>query len=150
MGAGGWIFPVAEPVLSLYACPNVRAMIFPVRTSLRAQNAFRAPGVVEGVTVLEQAMDELAAALEMDPLELRRANHVDRDQGSGLPYSSKRLLACYDRAAELAGWERRDELRELRPDGLLRGMGCGTQIWWGGGGPPAHATVRLDSEGHAM
>ena len=150
MGAGGWIFPVAEPVLSLYACPNVRAMVFPVRTSLRAQNAFRAPGVVEGVTVLEQAMDELAAALQMDPLELRRANHVDRDQGSGLPYSSKRLLACYDRAAELAGWERRDELRELRPDGLLRGMGCGTQIWWGGGGPPAHATVRLDSEGHAM
>ncbi len=150
MGAGGWIFPVAEPVLSIYACPNVRAMIFPVRTSLRAQNAFRAPGVVEGVTVLEQAMDELAAALEMDPLDLRRANHVDRDQGSGLPYSSKRLLACYDRAAELAGWERRDELRELRSDGLLRGMGCGTQIWWGGGGPPAHATVRLDSEGHAM
>ena len=150
MGAGGWIFPVAEPVLSIYACPNVRAMIFPVRTSLRAQNAFRAPGVVEGVTVLEQAMDELAAALGMDPLELRRANHVDRDQGSGLPYSSKRLLACYDRAAELAGWERRDELRGLRSDGLLRGMGCGTQIWWGGGGPPAHATVRLDSEGHAM
>ena len=150
MGAGGWIFPVAEPVLSLYACPNVRAMVFPVRTSLRAQNAFRAPGVVEGVTVLEQAMDELAGALGMDPLELRRTNHVDRDQGSGLPYSSKRLLACYDRAAELAGWERRDELRELRPDGLLRGMGCGTQIWWGGGGPPAHATVRLDSEGHAM
>jgi CO/xanthine dehydrogenase Mo-binding subunit len=150
MGTGGWIFPVAEPVLSIYACPNVRAMIFPVRTSLRAQNAFRAPGVVEGVTVLEQAMDELAAALEMDPLELRRANHVDRDQGSGLPYSSKRLLACYDRAAELAGWERRDELRELRSDGLLRGMGCGTQIWWGGGGPPAHATVRLDSDGHAM
>ena len=150
MGVGGWIFPVAEPVLSIYACPNVRAMVFPVRTSLRAQNAFRAPGVVEGVTVLEQAMDELAAALGMDPLALRRANHVDRDQGSGLPYSSKRLLACYDRAAELAGWERRDELREARDDGLLRGMGCGTQIWWGGGGPPAHATVRLDSEGHAL
>jgi xanthine dehydrogenase YagR molybdenum-binding subunit len=150
MGVGGWIFPVAEPVLSIYACPNVRAMIFPVRTSLRAQNAFRAPGVVEGVTVLEQAMDELAAALDMDPLELRRANHVERDQGSGLPYSSKRLLACYDRAAELAGWERRDELRERPSDGLLRGMGCGTQIWWGGGGPPAHATVRLDSDGHAM
>ena len=49
MGAGGWVFPVAEPALSLYACANVRAMVFPVRTSLRAQNAFRAPGVVEGV-----------------------------------------------------------------------------------------------------
>jgi xanthine dehydrogenase YagR molybdenum-binding subunit len=150
MGAGGWIFPVAEPALSLYACPNVRTMTFPVRTSLRAQNAFRAPGVVEGVTVLEQAMDELAAALEIDPLELRRLNHVDRDQTSGLPYSSKRLLACYDRAAELAGWSDRAALREARSDGLLRGMGCGTQIWWGGGGPPAHASVRLAADGHAL
>ena len=150
MGAGGWIFPVAEPVLSIYACENVRAMVFPVRTSLRAQNAFRAPGVVEGVTVLEQAMDELAAALGLDPLELRRRNHIDTDQGSGLPYSSKRLLACYDRAAELAGWDGRDALREPHADGLLRGMGCATQIWWGGGGPPAHATVRLDSEARAQ
>ena len=150
MGAGGWVFPVAEPALSLYACPNVRAMVFPVRTSLRAQNAFRAPGVVEGVTVLDQAMDELAAALELDPLELRRRNHVDTDQGSGLPYSSKQLLACYDRAAELAGWDRRDALEQQHADGLLRGMGCATQIWWGGGGPPAHATIRLDADGRAL
>ena len=150
MGAAGWIFPVAEPALSLYACPNVRTMIFPVRTSLRAQNAFRAPGVVEGVTVLDQALDELAAALEIDPLDLRRGNHADHDQGSGLPYSSKRLLACYDRAAELAGWAGRDALREPRADGLLRGMGCATQIWWGGGGPPAHATVRIDADARAL
>jgi len=151
MGApGGWIFPVAEPALSLYACENVRAMIFPVRTSLRAQNAFRAPGVTEGVTVFEQAMDELAVALGIDPLELRRRNHVEQDQASGLPYSSKRLLACYDRAAELARWTERDALREPHPDGLLRGMGCATQIWWGGGGPPAHATIRLDAEGRAL
>jgi xanthine dehydrogenase YagR molybdenum-binding subunit len=150
MGAGGWIFPVAEPALSVYECPNVRTMVFPVRTSLRAQNAFRAPGVVEGVTVLEQAMDELAEALRIDPLDLRRVNHVEHDQGSGLPYSSKRLLACYDRAAELAGWDGRDALREPQADGLLRGMGSATQIWWGGGGPPAHATVRLDSEAHAL
>jgi xanthine dehydrogenase YagR molybdenum-binding subunit len=150
MGAAGWIFPVAEPALSLYACDNVRTMTFPVRTSIRAQNAFRAPGVTEGVTVLEQAMDELAAALAIDPLELRRLNHVERDQGSGLPYSSKRLLACYDRAAELAQWTKRDALREPQPDGLLRGMGCATQIWWGGGGPPAHATIRLDADGRAL
>jgi CO/xanthine dehydrogenase Mo-binding subunit len=150
MGAGGWIFPVAEPALSLYACENVRAMVFPVRTSLRAQNAFRAPGVVEGVTVLDQAMDELAARLELDPLELRRRNHVDTDQGSGLPYSSKHLLHCYDRAAELAGWDGRGALREAQPDGLLRGMGCATQIWWGGGGPPAHAAIRLDAGARAL
>jgi len=150
MGVGGWIFPVAEPALVLYACPNARAMVFPVRTSLRAQNAFRAPGVVEGVTVLEQAIDELAVALGIDPLELRRLNHVERDQGSGLPYSSKRLLACYDRASELAGWAGREALREPHTDGLLRGMGCASQIWYGGGGPPAHATIRLDADGRAL
>ena len=69
---------------------------------------------------------------------------------SGLPYSSKHLLACYDRAAELAGWDRpRASCAHRSADGLLRGMGCATQIWWGGGGPPSHATVRLDADGHA-
>jgi len=141
--------PVLIPARTLYRCADVRAMTFFAKTNLRAQNAFRAPGVMEGTAVFEQAMDELALALGMDPLELRRRNHTDVDQVSGLPYSSKHLLACYDRAAELAGWEQRDALRESRPDGLLRGMGCATQIWWGGGGPPSHATVRLDAEGHA-
>ncbi len=149
MGQGGWVFPVMIPVRTLYRCADVRALTFPVKINLRAQNAFRAPGVMEGVTVLEQAMDELALALDMDPLELRRRNHTDVDQVSGLPYSSKHLLACYDRAAELAGWAQREELRKPRGDGLLRGLGCATQIWWGGGGPPSHATIRLDADGHA-
>jgi CO/xanthine dehydrogenase Mo-binding subunit len=150
MGQGGWLFPVLTPALTLYRCENARGMAFPLKTNLRAQNAFRAPGVMEGTAVFEQAMDELASALDLDPLELRRRNHVDYDQASGLPYSSKALLACYDRAADLAGWSTREELRQPQPDGLLRGMGCATQIWWGGGGPPSHATVRLDASGHAL
>lgn len=149
MGQGGYVFPVLIPVQTLYRCADVRALTFPAKTNLRAQNAFRAPGVMEGVTALEQAIDELALALGLDPLALRRHNHADVDQVSGLPYSSKHLLTCYDRAAELAGWATRDELRTPRGDGLLRGMGCASQIWWGGGGPPSHATVRLDAEGHA-
>jgi CO/xanthine dehydrogenase Mo-binding subunit len=148
MGQGGWAMPALIPARTLYRCADVGALSFPARTNLRPVNAFRAPGVMEGTTVFEQAIDELAVALDMDPLELRRRNHADLDQVSGLPYSSKQLLACYDRAAELAGWEAREELR-AGTDGLLRGMGCATQIWWGGGGPPSHATVRLDAEGHA-
>jgi len=149
MGQGGWVFPVLIPARTLYRCADVRALTFPVKTNLRAQNAFRAPGVMEGTAAFEQAIDELALALALDPLELRRRNHADVDQVSGLAYSSKQLLACYDRAAELAGWAGREELREPRGDGLLRGMGCATQIWWGGGGPPSHATVRLDADGYA-
>ena len=149
MGQGGWAMPALIPARTLYRCADVGALSFPARTNLRPVNAFRAPGVMEGTTVFEQAIDELALALGMDPLELRRRNHADVDQVSGLPYSSKQLLACYDRAAELAGWEGREQLRAGNGDGLLRGMGCATQIWWGGGGPPSHATVRLDAEGHA-
>ena len=67
-------------------------------------------------------------------------NYVEGDQQAGRPYSSKNLLDCYDRAAELAGWADRDGLRS---DGRIRrGMGMATQIWWGGGGPPAYAEVR--------
>ena len=67
-----------------------------------------------------------------------------------MPYSSKRLLACYDRAAELAAGSTARRFASRSADGLLRGMGCATQIWWGGGGPPAHATVRLDADGRAL
>ncbi|MGZ8688106.1 MAG: xanthine dehydrogenase family protein molybdopterin-binding subunit, partial [Gaiellaceae bacterium] len=119
MGQGGWVFPVLVPARTLYRCDDVHTMTFPVKTNLRPQNAFRAPGVMEGTAVFEQAIDELAAACGIDPLELRRRNHADVDQVSGLPYSSKELRACYDRAAELAGWDDRDALRQPQADGLL-------------------------------
>jgi xanthine dehydrogenase YagR molybdenum-binding subunit len=149
-GRGGWVPPVLIPALVLYRCEHARALVFPLKTNRRTQNAFRAPGVVEGTACFEQAVDELAVALDLDPLELRRRNHVEVDQLSGMRYSSKRLLECYDRAAELAGWHERDRLREPQPDGVLRGMGCASQFWWGGGGPPSHATVRLDADARAL
>jgi xanthine dehydrogenase YagR molybdenum-binding subunit len=147
-GFPGWR-AVNTPAMTLYRVANARGMEASLDLHLRTGNAFRAPAVMEGVTALEQAMDELALKLGMDPLDLRRRNFTDVDQPSGLPYSSNRLLACYDRVAELAGWSGRDRLRQPRGDGLERGMGCATQIWWGGGGPPAHATVRLGGDGIA-
>jgi len=141
MGTGGWAFPVLEPVKSVYACPNLRLMVAPVRQNLGPSVAFRAPGVMEGTFGFEQALDELAEKVGIDPLELRRLNHSENDPESGKPYTSKRLLECYDRAAELAGWEGRDA---LRGDGRIRrGMGVAGQYWWGGGGPPAYAEVRV-------
>ena len=104
MGAGGWIFPVAEPVLSIYACENVRAMVFPVRTSLRAQNAFRAPGVVEGVTVLEQAMDELARGARDRPARAAAPEPRRPRPGLGaslLEQAAARLLRPRGRACRL-------------------------------------------------
>ena len=149
VGAKGGIPGVRIPILSLYAIENVQASTFPVRLNLRPANAFRAPGVVEGTTALEQAVDELAAAVGLDPFELRRRAHAETDPASGKPYSAKSLLACYERAAALAGWDERDTLRERSSDGLLRGMGCASQLWFGIGGPPAHCTIRLGGDGVA-
>jgi CO/xanthine dehydrogenase Mo-binding subunit len=144
LGTGGWAYPVLEPVKSLYACENLHLMTLPMRQNLGPAAAFRAPGVMEGTFAFEQALDELAEAAAIDPLELRRRNHSEADPSTGRPYTSKRLLESYDLAAELAGWDGRDALRS---DGRIRrGMGCASQYWWGGGGPPAYADVRIGKE----
>ncbi len=148
-GMSGWR-AVTTPALTLYRCADVRGIEANLRLELRRGNAFRAPAVMEGITALEQAIDELAIETGLDPLELRRRNFADRDQSADLPYTSNSLLWCYDRAAELAGWPDRDRWREPQADGLLRGMGCAAQIWWGGGGPPSHASCRLGGDGVAQ
>jgi CO/xanthine dehydrogenase Mo-binding subunit len=141
VGLHGWVFPVLNPAETLYACENVRSMVLPVKLNLGFSNAFRAPGVMEGTFGFEQAIDELADLLGIDPLEIRLRNPADHEQSSGNPYTSKHLETCQRRAAELAGWAERDRLRSQGR--IRRGMGMASQIWWGGGGPPAHATVRL-------
>ncbi len=141
IGLHGWVFPVLNPAETLYECANVRSMVLPVKLNLGYSNAFRAPGVMEGTFGFEQALDELAGEIGIDPLEIRLRNPAAVEQGSGNPYTSKHLEACQRRAAELAGWADRDALRS--EGRVRRGMGLASQIWWGGGGPPAHASVRL-------
>jgi CO/xanthine dehydrogenase Mo-binding subunit len=144
----GWVNPTTIPARTLYRCANVRAQAIPLLIDVEPSNAFRAPGIMEGTFGYESALDELAAALSIDPLDLRRGNDVDVDQVSGLPYSAKHLSVCIDRAAELAGWPERDALRDAEhADGRKRGLGAACQIWWGGGGPPAHALVRMGHDG---
>jgi xanthine dehydrogenase YagR molybdenum-binding subunit len=110
-------------------------------------DAFRAPGFVEGAWSLECLVDKLAAALDLDPLEVRRRNYADADTVDGRPYSSKHLMECYRRAEP--HWARRHEVR-ARSDAIWkRGMGLGSQLWYGGGGPPSYAWVRLGSDGRA-
>ena len=105
LGTGGWAYPALEPVKSLYACEHQHLMTLPMRLNLGPAAAFRAPGVMEGTWAFEQALDELAEAAGIDPLELRRRNHTDVDPSTGRRYTSKRLLESYDLAAELAGWD---------------------------------------------
>jgi CO/xanthine dehydrogenase Mo-binding subunit len=147
VGWSGWSGPTYGPLEMLYACENVRTLTHGAKLNLPPNAAFRAPGFVEGTFGLECLLDELAGRLELDPLELRRRNHADRDLEDGRPYSSKNLLECYRRAQP--HWARRDEVRARSEGPVRRGTGLASQIWYGGGGPPSYAGVRVSSDGNA-
>jgi CO/xanthine dehydrogenase Mo-binding subunit len=145
IGWEGFSGPTFGPMEMLYACENVRTLTYGAKLNLPPNAAFRAPGFVEGTFGLECVLDELAARLELDPLELRRRNHADHDLADGRPFSSKNLLECYRRAEP--HWARRDEVRASSKGPVLRGTGLASQIWYGGGGPPSYAWVRVGSDG---
>ncbi len=133
----------------LYACPNVVTRYRLAAMHVNTPASMRAPGEASGVFALECAMDELAVALGIDPLELRLRNHADADPRSGLPWSSKSLRECYHSAACRFGWERRNPTPgSMRDGGMLVGYGMATATW------PTHrmaatVTVRLTDDGTA-
>ena len=147
VGWSGWSSGTEGPMQMLYACPNVRTTTYGAKLNLPPMKAFRAPGFVEGTFGLEALLDELAAKLDLDPLELRRRNHAAEDEVDGKPYSSKNLLECYRRAQP--HWERRHQVRARSTEVVKRGVGMASQIWYGGGGPPSYAWVRVGSDGRA-
>ena len=146
IGWSGFSGPTYGPMEMLYACENVRTLTYGAKLNLPPNAAFRAPGFVEGTFGLECVLDGLAARLELDPLELRRRNHADNDLADGRPFSSKNLLECYKRADP--HWARREEVRARSNGPVRRGTGLASQIWYGGGGPPSYAWVRVGSDGH--
>ncbi len=134
----------------LYACPNVRTRyrLAPLDTS--TPTYMRAPGEASGFYAVETAMDELAVALAMDPVELRRRNEPTVDESNGRPFSSRSVLACYSQGAERFGWARRDPAPGSRREGRLR-------IGWGMAAAAYHAVyaraearVRLLGDGTAV
>jgi CO/xanthine dehydrogenase Mo-binding subunit len=147
VGWGGWSSGTEGPMQMLYACANVKTTTYGAKLNLPPMKAFRAPGFVEGTFGLEALLDELAAKLDLDPLELRRRNHSDHDAADDRPFSGKNLLECYRRAEP--HWSRREEVRARSTDTVKRGVGMASQIWYGGGGPPSYAWIRVGSDGRA-
>jgi xanthine dehydrogenase YagR molybdenum-binding subunit len=145
VGWSGWNASTEGPMWMLYDCENVRTVTYGAQLNTPPMKAFRAPGFVEGTFGLECLIDELAARLDVDPLELRRRNYAGSNEGT--PYSSKNLEECYRRAEP--HWERRHEAHARSDAVWKRGVGMASQIWYGGGGPPSYAWVRLGSDGRA-
>ena len=133
----------------VYACPNLYAPLRITDTDLNTPTWMRAPGAVSGMFALECAMDELAYALKIDPLELRLINYAERDPESGRPFSSKALRECYRLGAEKFGWKgRKFEPRSMRDGRLLVGWGTATGIW-GAFQMPATARITFRADGTA-
>ncbi|HEY2541595.1 MAG TPA: xanthine dehydrogenase family protein molybdopterin-binding subunit [Gaiellaceae bacterium] len=143
LGWGGWSASTEGPLKMLYACDNVRTTRHTAKINTPPMKAFRAPGFVEGTFGLECIIDELAAKLDVDPLELRRKNYASSNDGT--PFSSKNLTQCYELAQK--HWDRRHDVRARSDATWKRGVGMASQIWYGGGGPPSYAWTRVGSDG---
>jgi xanthine dehydrogenase YagR molybdenum-binding subunit len=133
----------------LYQCPNTEFVHKLTRLDVPTPSDMRAPGAATGVYALECAMDELAVALKIDPVELRLKCHSDRDQSADVPYTSKQLRECYRQGAAAFGWDKRNpEPRSMRDDGESVGWGMATGVWEALQ-MPAAVRIVLTANGHA-
>jgi len=138
-----------ETTARMYACPNIATEVHIVHADRNTPGFMRAPPDTPYMFALESGMDELAYALGMDPIELRRVNDTQTDPVDGKPYSSRSLMACFDRAAERFGWSRRNpQPGAMREGEWLIGWGCATSCYPSNIGPAA-ARVALTPDGKA-
>jgi xanthine dehydrogenase YagR molybdenum-binding subunit len=131
----------------LYAAPNRRTTHRLAPLDLPQAGDMRGPGEAPGLLAFEQAMDELAYATDLDPIELRLRNEPTLHPETGKPFSSRRLAECYREGARRFGWNQ----RPARPATLRHGR------WMIGYGmaasirinlvTPAQARVRLTPDG---
>jgi xanthine dehydrogenase YagR molybdenum-binding subunit len=133
----------------LYKSANAKYVHKLARLDVPTSCDMRAPGAATGVYALESAMDELAVALKLDPIELRLRCYSDRDQNEDVPYTSKQLRECYRQGADAFGWDKRKaEPRSMRDGSELVGWGMATGVWEALQ-MPAAARIVLTANGHA-
>jgi xanthine dehydrogenase YagR molybdenum-binding subunit len=108
----------------------------------------RAPGEAPGMFGLEAAMDELAEACGVDPVELRIRNDPDRDPETGLPWSGRHLVECLRLGAARFGWSGRGAPGSRRDGEWLVGLGVASSTY------PAYlmkgsaASISYGGDGH--
>jgi xanthine dehydrogenase YagR molybdenum-binding subunit len=124
-----WAEPATGVSSQVYACPSYRGVHHLIRGNTMTPTFTRGPGEAAGMFALECAMDELAYAVGVDPIELRRRNATDVD-AHGNAWSSSGLEECYQRGAQRFGWADRDPAPRSRRDGdWLIGSGMATAAY---------------------
>ena len=118
------------PARHLYAAETLLIEQRVARLDIVSNTFMRAPGESVGTFALESALDELAAELQVDPIELRRRIEPEKDPTSGAAFSSRNLVEAYRRGAERFGWARRNPVPGSQRDGeWLIGMGVATATY---------------------
>ncbi len=142
--------PFITPAMILYGAGSMKLSVEATHLDMLANTFMRAPGEAVGSFALESAIDELAARLEMDPLELRIRNEPEADPVSGLPFSSRNLVEAYRAGAERFGWDGRNAKPGSRQEGeWLVGLGMATATYPYQRMPGGAARIILTADGHA-
>lgn len=134
---------------AMYASPNIHTEQRLARSDTNAGGFMRAPNEMQTFFGLEQAMDELAHKLDIDPVEFRRVNDANRHPVADVPFSSRSLMESYDAVSESFGWKDRSPETGSMTDGdWLVGYGCATATY-----PTnilaSNARVRMQGSGSA-
>ncbi|MCR8826979.1 xanthine dehydrogenase family protein molybdopterin-binding subunit [Pseudosulfitobacter koreensis] len=134
---------------AMYASPNIHTEQRLARSDTNTGGFMRAPNEMQTFFGLEQAMDELAHKVGVDPVEMRRVNDTDRHPVEDVPFSSRSLMECYDSVSEGFGWQNRTPEPGSMTDGdWLVGYGCATATY-----PTnilaSNARVRMQGTGNA-
>ncbi len=136
----------AAPTRMMYAVPNRATTHRLAALDVPVPSWMRAPGECPGMFGSEVAMDELAVALGLDPIELRVLNEPERDPETGNPFSSRHLVACLRTGAERFGWADRDPRPGSRRDGpWLIGTGVAASVYPAKRMPGSTAVIRFEN-----
>lgn len=148
---GSWVEPCGIGSSNvLYDAPHIEFGHTAYTVNLPQPSFMRAPGECPGTYAMECAMDELAYALKMDPLQLRLVNDSPNHPVKGVPWSTKHLSECYRLGAEKFGWAQRlPEPRSMKDGDHLVGWGLATATYpanqWAAN---AHIALAADGSAH--
>ncbi|WP_307868111.1 xanthine dehydrogenase family protein molybdopterin-binding subunit [Micromonospora sp. C95] len=133
---------------TMYATPHLRIRQQVAALDLPTPSIMRAPGESVGMFALESAMDELAVACGLDPVELRLRNEPVAHPLDGRPFSSRGLAACLREGARRFGWQpRQATTTPSRQDGWLVGTGVAASTYPVLRLPGSKATIRVTPDG---
>jgi xanthine dehydrogenase YagR molybdenum-binding subunit len=141
--------PFILPARSAYAAGTMALEVEVAYLDMVANTFMRAPGEAVGTFALESAIDELAVAIDIDPIELRLRNEPEKDPTTGAPFSSREVEKAYRDGAARFGWADRGAPASRREGEWLIGTGVATATYPYYRMPGGAARITLTRTGHA-